>query len=159
MTDESGRAMRYPVEATGPAGSAPTIDSAIDAAADPATDPGMLPVHVDDVESAPPAAPPTKPIPTTPPARRQDQALAHSRSGGLWTGLILSAVVLLFLLIFILQNLGPVQINFLWMSGSLPVGVAMLLAAIAGLLLIAIPGGIRILQLRRVARRGPKNLR
>jgi uncharacterized integral membrane protein len=71
----------------------------------------------------------------------------------LWTGLILSALVLLVLLIFILQNSTPVQISFLGVSGTLPVGVALLLAAIAGLLLVAIPGGLRILQLRRAARR------
>jgi uncharacterized integral membrane protein len=47
-----------------------------------------------------------------------------------------------------------VQINFLAASGTLPTGVALLLAAIAGLLLVAIPGGLRILQLRRAARRG-----
>ena len=79
--------------------------------------------------------------------------MARSRTGILWTGLILSALVLLFLLIFILQNSTPVQINFLGLSGTLPVGVALLLAAIAGLLLVAIPGGLRILQLRRAAHR------
>ncbi len=60
-------------------------------------------------------------------------------------------LVLLVLLVFILQNLDPVQIYFLGFAGSLPVGVAMLLSAIAGLLLIAIPGGVRIWQLRRAA--------
>ncbi len=72
----------------------------------------------------------------------------------MWVGLILSAVVLLFLLIFILQNNEPVRISFLGASGTLPTGVALLLAAIAGVLLVAIPGTGRILQLRRAARRG-----
>jgi uncharacterized integral membrane protein len=80
--------------------------------------------------------------------------VGHTRAGGLWTGLILSAIVLILLLIFILQNGGPVVISFLGWSGSLPTGVALLFAAIAGLLLVAIPGGLRILQLRRAARRG-----
>lgn len=74
-----------------------------------------------------------------------------SRTGGLWVGLILSAIVLLFLLIFILQNRHAVQINFLAWTGTLPTGVALLFAAIAGLLLVAIPGTVRILQLRRAA--------
>jgi hypothetical protein len=39
MTEDTGRATRYPVDADG--------SGAIDAAADPATDPGMMPVHVD----------------------------------------------------------------------------------------------------------------
>jgi uncharacterized integral membrane protein len=81
-------------------------------------------------------------------------ALRHSRAGGLWTGLIASAVVLILLLVFILQNGAPVVINFLGFSGSLPTGVALLFAAVAGLLLVAIPGGLRMLQLRRAARRG-----
>ncbi|MGH3587549.1 MAG: lipopolysaccharide assembly protein LapA domain-containing protein, partial [Pseudonocardia sp.] len=76
-----------------------------------------------------------------------------SRTGILWAGLTLSAIVLLLLLIFILQNGAPVQITFLGASGTLPTGIALLLAAIAGLLLVAIPGGLRILQLRRAARR------
>ena len=55
-----------------------------------------------------------------------------------------------------LQNDAPVIINFLWLSGQLPSGVALLLAAIAGVLLVAIPGSGRIVQLRRAARRAEK---
>ena len=83
----------------------------------------------------------------------QAPVVRRSRSGGLWTGLILSAIVLIFLLVFILQNQESVTIAFLGFSGRLPVGVALLLAAIAGLLLVAIPGGVRMMQLRRAARR------
>jgi putative membrane protein len=75
----------------------------------------------------------------------------RSRISGLWVGLILSAVVLVFLLVFILQNSAPVQITFLGWTGALPTGVALLFAAIAGVLLVAIPGSVRILQLRRAA--------
>ncbi|WP_252436026.1 LapA family protein [Pseudonocardia humida] len=82
--------------------------------------------------------------------------ISHTRTSGLWTGLILSAIVLVLLLIFILQNSAPVQITFLGLSGTLPTGVALLFAAVAGLLLVAIPGGLRILQLRRAARRGAR---
>ena len=64
----------------------------------------------------------------------------HSRTGGLWAGLILSALVLLLLLVCILQNGNPVQISFFALEGVLRVGVALLLAAIAGVLLVAIPG-------------------
>jgi hypothetical protein len=44
-----------------------------------------------------------------------------------------------------------VQISFFALEGVLPVGVALLLAAIAGVLLVAIPGSLRIIQLRRAA--------
>lgn len=104
--------------------------------------------------ATPTVATPTVATPTGRPASKP--TLAHSRAGGLWTGLILSAIVLILLLVFILQNGEPVVIDFLGFSGSLPTGVALLFAAIAGLLLVAIPGGLRILQLRRAARRGPR---
>ena len=123
----------------------------------PATDPGIPAVRVGPPE--PPTVPTAQPPQSQPPQSQPPQpepALGHSRSGGLWTGLILSAIVLIFLLVFILQNQFPVQINFLWFGGSLPVGVALLLAAIAGLLLVAIPGGVRITQLRRAARRAAR---
>jgi uncharacterized integral membrane protein len=92
---------------------------------------------------------PTEKVPAPP-------VITRTRTSGLWTGLILSAVVLVVLLVFILQNLDPVTVNFLGLSGSLPVGVALLLAAIAGLLLVAIPGGVRMLQLRKAARRAAR---
>ena len=80
----------------------------------------------------------------------------RSRTGVVWVGLIFAALVLLFLLVFILQNDAPVQISFFALEGVLPSGVALLLAAIAGILLGAIPGSLRIFQLRRAARRGPR---
>jgi uncharacterized integral membrane protein len=76
-----------------------------------------------------------------------------TRVSGLWVGLTVSAVVLLFLLIFILQNNVPTPIRFLGAEGTLPVGVALLMAAVLGVLLVAIPGYLRILQLRRAARK------
>lgn len=113
--------------------------------ADPATDPRMRAVDPDTGHGDPP----TGPVRTTP----GDAGIERTRTGGLWVGLILSAVVLVVLLVFILQNLDPVRIQFLGLVGQLPTGVALLLAAVAGLLLVAIPGGLRILQLRRLARR------
>lgn len=127
-----------------------------DPTADPATQPAMrLPASEQATVAVPtedrrdagspgdeqPTAP--RPVPTAP----------RTRISGLWVGLVLSAIVGVFLLVFILQNSDPVQINFLWLTGSLPTGVALLFAALAGILLIAIPGTGRILQLRRAARR------
>ena len=133
----------------------------------PATDPGIPAVRVGPPEppTVPTAQPPQSQPPQSQPPQAQppqaqppqaEPALLHSRSGGLWTGLILSAIVLIFLLVFILQNQISVTIRFLGFAGSVPVGVALLLAAIAGLLLVAIPGGVRIMQLRRAARRAPR---
>ncbi len=80
--------------------------------------------------------------------------VALGKFRGLWVGVTISAVVLLFLLIFILQNLAAADVTFLGATASLPIGVALLLAAICGVLLVAIPGYLRILQLRRAERRG-----
>jgi uncharacterized integral membrane protein len=76
-------------------------------------------------------------------------------AGTVWVGSILAAVVLVLLLVFVVQNGGSTRIDFLVWSGTLPTGVALLFAAVAGVLLVAIPGSARILQLRKAARRGP----
>lgn len=81
------------------------------------------------------------------------RALRRTRMGGVWVGLALSAVVLLLLLIFILENEQKVDIAYFGAHGHLPLGVALLLAALAGALLVLIPGTARIVQLRRTARR------
>jgi uncharacterized integral membrane protein len=80
--------------------------------------------------------------------------VARTRISGTWVAVVVAAVVLLFLLIFILQNLATVTVHLLGTAGSLPLGVALLFAAIAGALLIALVGTARILQLRRQAKRG-----
>jgi uncharacterized integral membrane protein len=117
----------------------------LDQAPEPVPDPGLRPGPA----AAEPVIAPRTAGPTSGTA-----AIQHSRTGGLWAGLILSALVLLHLLVFILQNGNPVQISFFALEGVFPVGVALLLAAIAGVLLVAIPGSLRIIQLRRAARRG-----
>jgi len=86
-------------------------------------------------------------------AERPVRTITRTRVSGLWIGVTLSAVVLLFLLIFILQNNVPTPIRFLGVEGTLPVGVALLFAAVLGVLLVALPGYLRILQLRRAARK------
>ncbi len=121
-----------------------------DPTADPATHPSLMPVPPPGVPGESPTVP-TPSLPAEP--ERGAPVQKRSRSGALWVGAILAAIVLIFLLIFILQNNVPVQISFLGLSGTLPTGVALLFAAIAGLLLGAIPGSVRILQLRRAARR------
>jgi lipopolysaccharide assembly protein A len=79
--------------------------------------------------------------------------IKRTRMGGAWLASGLFALVLLFLLIFILENGNKVEISYLGMHGHLPLGVAMLLAAVLGVLLVVIPGTGRIIQLRVTARR------
>lgn len=101
---------------------------------------------------------PTRPDATTisPSGRPAGRGRApRSRIGGVWGSLIAAAVVLLFLLIFVLQNGQRVELSFLGAHGTLPMGVALLFAAVFGVLLVALPGTARIIQLRMAGRRGP----
>jgi len=69
------------------------------------------------------------------------------------TGLIAGAVVLLVVLIFIIQNAHAVSISFLGAHLHLSLAVALLLAAVAGALVMTAAGTARITQLRRIMRR------
>lgn len=80
--------------------------------------------------------------------------LKHTRISGTWVAVLASIVVLIVLLVFILQNLTDATIHFLGAAGTLPLGVALLFAAIAGAILVALVGAARIMQLRRQAKRG-----
>jgi uncharacterized integral membrane protein len=79
--------------------------------------------------------------------------LKRTRVSGTWIAVIVALVVLVFLLIFILQNQDTATVHFLGMSGSMPLAVAMLFSVIAGGALVALVGGARILQLRKQAKK------
>jgi|SRR6266516_1527177 uncharacterized integral membrane protein len=100
------------------------------------------------------AAEPVAGSPPTSPGRPLPQhRIERTRAGGLWVAVAAAMLVLLFLLIFILQNGQQVRVSFLGANGHLPLGVAMLLSAVAGALLVVLVGAARIVQLRLVARR------
>ncbi|MBH5141972.1 DUF1049 domain-containing protein [Rhodococcus erythropolis] len=67
----------------------------------------------------------------------------------MWVAVAMGAIVVIILLIFILQNTKQVAISFFAWDFELPLGVALLLAAIGGVLVMASVGGARIWQLRR----------
>ncbi|RAV07844.1 DUF1049 domain-containing protein [Mycolicibacterium sp. GF69] len=89
-------------------------------------------------------------------AEKPESAVKFTRAAALWTALITGFVVLIVLLVFIMQNTGSTTIHFLPWEWDLPVGVAILLAAVCGGLLTVAVGTARIVQLRRAAK---KNLR
>jgi len=62
-----------------------------------------------------------------------------------------AAVALLALIVFITQNLHPVEVSFLGWHGQFPLVVVVLAAALIGSVLTLILGSTRILQLRRTA--------
>ncbi|PRZ44085.1 putative integral membrane protein [Antricoccus suffuscus] len=77
----------------------------------------------------------------------------RTRTSGIWVGLILSAIFLILLIVFIAQNSHQASVHFFGWDGNFPLGLTILFAAIAGMLLVAIPGTVRILQLRRNLRK------
>jgi uncharacterized integral membrane protein len=88
-------------------------------------------------------------IPPVAPARSPSRTRAPlSRVGELWIAAVAFAAILLVLLIFVLENGQRAEVSFFGAHGHLPMGVALLLAAVCGILLVALPGSARILQLR-----------
>jgi uncharacterized integral membrane protein len=99
-----------------------------------------------------PQVPPQQPAPPAAPGPPQ-RTVKRTRISGLWVAVGCFAVILLLLLIFILQNGQKVDISYMGAHGHLPLGVALLLAAVCGVLLVVLAGTARISQLRAVNRR------
>ena len=87
------------------------------------------------------------------PLAGSERPAKRSRLGGIWIMLILGAVILTLLLVFILMNSQHVPVHLYGADISAPLGVALLLAAILGVLLVVVPGAGRIYQLRRATKR------
>jgi lipopolysaccharide assembly protein A len=93
------------------------------------------------------SAPPPRPAPAAP-RRRLRTRISSAR-----TALIAGIAVLIVALIFIIQNAHAVDISFLGAHLQLSLAVALLLAAVAGALIMAAAGTARITQLRHIMRR------
>ena len=89
---------------------------------------------------------------------REELRVPHSRTGAAFWLAAAGALAALLMLVFIIQNGQRAELNFLWIEGSPPVGVALLLAAVIGALIVLTLGAARILQLRLVARRHRRNV-
>ena len=85
--------------------------------------------------------------------RQDGDPLRGSRTSWFWAATVGLGVVLLLLIIFIAQNTRQTTVSFLAWDGEVPVSVALLIAALAGLCLALLAGLLRILQLRRRVRR------
>ena len=70
-----------------------------------------------------------------------------------WAAVACALVVLILLIAFILQNQEYVQVKFFGLQGSVPLGIALFIAAVGGGVLVAIAGAARIIQLRLAAHR------
>jgi uncharacterized integral membrane protein len=82
--------------------------------------------------------------------------IPRTRTSAAFKSLIAGAIVLILLLVFILENTERVKIAYFGVGFHVPLGVALLLAAIGGALVVGIVGTARIVQMRRHVRRHPK---
>jgi uncharacterized integral membrane protein len=85
-------------------------------------------------------APAPKVIPTT-------------RASRAWLAVVPALILVTATLLFVLQNLRTAKVSFVTLSGTLPMGVALLGAVALGALLVLAVGSVRIVQLRRLVRR------
>jgi uncharacterized integral membrane protein len=135
-----------------------SFDAAKDKDGAMTSDPSVSPDRPPDAVPAPtPAAEP--PTVTTQPSTKPstpESAVKFTRAAALWSAMIGGFVILILLLVFILQNTGSTTIHLFAWEWNLPVGVAILLAAVCGGLLTVAAGTTRIIQLRRAAKRNLK---
>ena len=101
----------------------------------------------------------TPPDPTATPGEylvSPQSAVKFTRAAALWSALIVGFLILILLLVFIMQNTDSTTIYIFVWEWNLPVGVAILLAAVCGGLLTVAAGTARIIQLRRAAKKNFK---
>ena len=100
---------------------------------------------------------PAEPTPTEEPEHTPGglpaTAVPFTKTAAAWWALIGGSLSLIVLLIFITQNLDEATIHFLGWHWNTPVGIAFLVAAIAGSLITVMTGTARMMQLRRVAKK------
>lgn len=76
-----------------------------------------------------------------------------TRASAVWAFVAAALLLLILLIVFILQNPTKVEVQFLGVEGTLSLGMALLIAAVVGGVVVAIAGIARVTQLRLNARR------
>ena len=76
-----------------------------------------------------------------------------TRASAVWVATGVALLLLILLIVFVLQNSTKVEVHFLSLSGTIPLGMALLIAAVGGGVVVAIAGIARVTQLRLNARR------
>jgi uncharacterized integral membrane protein len=83
----------------------------------------------------------------------EEMVVPRTRTSSTFVMAVVGLVLALLMLVFVLQNDSRQDFEFLWLDFTLPTGVAMLLAAVVGGLIVALLGLGRMLQVRLAARR------
>ena len=87
--------------------------------------------------------------PASPEKTKEHREVKKTLAGTTWVALIVGVLLLILLLVFILQNQESAELQLLGWTMTFPIGVGMLIAAIVGALIMALVGGVRIVQLRK----------
>lgn len=82
-----------------------------------------------------------------------------TRTSAAWSGICVGVLLLIALVVFMLQNTGPVAVSFLGMSGTAPLALALLISGLAVGLVVLMAGALRIGQLRRRVSSGATEVR
>ena len=80
----------------------------------------------------------------------------RTRTSTVWIAVVVLVASLVLVIVFILQNLQDVSVSFLGFHGQLPLGVALLVSATLGGVIVLAAGAARVVQLRRSRRRAPR---
>jgi uncharacterized integral membrane protein len=125
------------------------------------SDPSASPNRPEGVHAPLPGEPVPPPLvdlpePTDTTHEPAKNAVHFTKTSAVWSALVPGFLILLVLLIFIAQNTESAEFAFLGWHWSLPLGVAILAAAVCGGLLTVAAGTARILQLRRAAKKNLK---
>jgi uncharacterized integral membrane protein len=96
---------------------------------------------------------------TRSPRRHDELMLTRTRSSSVWVAVGVAVLFLLLLIVFIAQNNRQVPIHFFTASGRVSEALALLVAAVAGALVVLMAGAARVIQLRVTARRHNRQVR
>lgn len=77
----------------------------------------------------------------------------HTRLSATWTGVVVGLLVLVLLIAFIAQNTQRSTVHFFGLDGTAPTAVVLLIASVAGALVVVGIAMARLLQLRVSGRR------
>jgi uncharacterized integral membrane protein len=111
----------------------------------------MSALHRARATTAPPIDPPTAATPAEPAS--PSTAVPRTRVSAAWIGVCAATLLFVVLIVFMLQNTGSVEVTFLWIHGSLPLALALLIAGVGVAIAAMVIGTARITQLRRLSRR------
>lgn len=113
----------------------------------------MLPVVPDETEADSDAA--AEPAAERSPRRGRPRSpgATGSFAGTTWVAMIVGLVILIVLIVFIMQNQQQIELNLFAWSFQFPAGIGYLITAIAGGLIVAMVGMVRIIELHRQVRK------